>query len=595
MEMAGAEGSLESASHTTDSGLGDRGPQLGVPTYVNATPSGEVQIRIPAGLERSQGVTATSMDDVAGRGESGEQPRTAGRGLMRENLIHGVHPGTSNRPATTYGTDLQSRMYPSQIQRPGGMEAPRMSRHYFSQVEGTRYGMAPSYDGEDAYGRYALGAAAVDQGEGFPRGQVRGRRDAPYPEPDAYYGTPEVIPDTYNPVAGSRHHGGSNGPRYRKPATYDGKTDWQDYSVQFEIVAELNQWDEKTKAMELATNLRGVAQGVLSDLRPEYRMSYRHLVHALQSRFEPTNQSELYRAQIKNRIRKKGEALTELSQDVKRLVRLAYPEAPSAVREHLARDCFIDALNDSELEWAVFQGKASTVEDAVRIGLEYEAFDVGHRRKTAVKAPIRMQQDVGGADAGSDHDMTTEMLHDVIGRLARMETETTPKPSWEGPNVGRRRPGHCHHCEQEGHWKMECPNLKYGGQNQQNSGPNRQYGGQNQQNSGPNRQYGGQNQQNSGPNRQYGGQNQQNSGPNRQYGGQNQQNSGPNRQYGGQNQQNSGPNRQYAGQNQQNSGPNRQYGGPNQQNNGPSRDNNSQMQSRFPPTSRQTNRPVSEN
>ena len=66
------------------------------------------------------------------------------------------------------------------------------------------------------------------------------------------------------------------------------------------------------KAIELATSLRGVAQGVLSDMRPETRCSYRHLVSALASRFQYENQSELHRAQLKNRIRQKGESLTEL-------------------------------------------------------------------------------------------------------------------------------------------------------------------------------------------------------------------------------------------------------------------------------------------
>ena len=93
-------------------------------------------------------------------------------------------------------------------------------------------------------------------------------------------------------------------PRYRavskkKPATYDGQSSLQDYLVQFELLAEINGWDDFTKAMELATSLRGQAQGVLSDLRPDLRRDYSALVNALTARFEPVNQTELYRAQMK--------------------------------------------------------------------------------------------------------------------------------------------------------------------------------------------------------------------------------------------------------------------------------------------------------
>jgi hypothetical protein len=412
-----------------------------------------------------------------------------------------------------YNTDLQSRMYnQSSVQVPASMEAPGRDPYYPNQVGGARHGVSYHLDTEGTHSRHM--GSTMDQGFGVSGGQIRGRRDTRHPHAEYGYGVLDSQADSsYVPVVSARHSGHGNSPRYRKPANYDGKTDWQDYFVQFEMVAELNQWDDRTKALELATNLRGVAQGVLSDLRPEHRMSYRHLVFALQSRFEPTNQSELYRAQIKNRIRKKGEALTELAQDVKRLVRLAYPESPSAVREHLARDCFIDSLNDSELEWAVFQGKAYTVEDAVRVGLEYEAFDAGHRKRTAVKTNIRMQRDVGDDEAGSEHGMTNDLIHEVIGRLARMETETVPKPSWGGSDINRRRPGRCHHCDGEGHWKMECPNRPYNGANRDNQGPNRQYNGANRDNQGLNRQYSGVNRDNQGPNRQYSGANRENNGP----------------------------------------------------------------------------------
>jgi hypothetical protein len=55
-------------------------------------------------------------------------------------------------------------------------------------------------------------------------------------------------------------------------------------------------------------------------------------------------------------------------------VRLAYPNAPVEVRDSLAyRNCR-DTLNDQDIEWAIFQGNRDTFNEALHLGLKYEAF-----------------------------------------------------------------------------------------------------------------------------------------------------------------------------------------------------------------------------
>jgi hypothetical protein len=151
----------------------------------------------------------------------------------------------------------------------------------------------------------------------------------------------------------------------------------------------MNRWDSTTQAMELATSLRDAALGVLTDLEPQQRINYEILLSALESRFGSGQQTELYRAQLKNKLRKHNETIPELAQDVKRLVRMAYPTAPIEIREQLARDNFLDSLNDAELEWAVYRGKPKSVEESVQISIEYEAFRYGHKRRNG-KSDVRM-------------------------------------------------------------------------------------------------------------------------------------------------------------------------------------------------------------
>ena len=179
--------------------------------------------------------------------------------------------------------------------------------------------------------------------------------------------------------------------KQKKVAKYDGKTSWEDYHVQFELVAALNGWDEETKALELATSLRGTAQSILADLDPDKRTDYQALVSALSARFEPEHQADMYLAEIRTRTRLKSESLPELGQVMKRLARYALPSAPSSVRQWLALTQFTEALDDEFLEYAVKQAKPKTVDEAVKVAMETEAFRLSRRRRKTHKSDIYMQ------------------------------------------------------------------------------------------------------------------------------------------------------------------------------------------------------------
>ena len=177
----------------------------------------------------------------------------------------------------------------------------------------------------------------------------------------------------------------------KKVATYDRKSSWKDYHVQFEMVASLNGWDEDTKALELATSLRESAQGILTDLEPEKRFDYHSLVSALSARFESDNQADVYLAHLRTRVRAKSESLPELGQEIKKLARHALPSAPSEVREWLALTHFVDALDNEFMEYSVKQAKPRTVDDAVKAAVEIESFQLSRRARKASQGNIHIQ------------------------------------------------------------------------------------------------------------------------------------------------------------------------------------------------------------
>jgi hypothetical protein len=195
---------------------------------------------------------------------------------------------------------------------------------------------------------------------------------------------------------------------------------------------------------------------------PLQRRDYEKLVAALETRFGPGRQTQLYRAQLKNRIRKRNEPVIELAQEIKRLVRLAYPSASMALRDQLTRDSFLDSLNDSELEWAVFNGKPTSIDDAVQLSVEYEAFQDSHKRRYG-KSEVRMQHE-------------TSPFNDIEGRVAKLEIKeegnsTNTEKNEKRPYMNKPNNGACHYCSQPGHWKRDCRKRQFDQQNRNTQYP----------------------------------------------------------------------------------------------------------------------------
>ena len=88
----------------------------------------------------------------------------------------------------------------------------------------------------------------------------------------------------------------------QKPVIFHGRSSWEAYMTQFEIVAEINQWDGPFKAVSLATSLRGPAPTVLSNLPAmESRI---HYPSAPEKRFGNKRLTELHRMKFRNWVRR---------------------------------------------------------------------------------------------------------------------------------------------------------------------------------------------------------------------------------------------------------------------------------------------------
>ncbi|CAC5380851.1 unnamed protein product [Mytilus coruscus] len=186
-------------------------------------------------------------------------------------------------------------------------------------------------------------------------------------------------------------------------------------------------WSEHQKGLYFAVSLNGKAQAVLGDLPKEKRQIFSDLVNALEERFAPSSQTELYRVHFKERRQKASETLPELGQSVRRLSNLACTTAPLELRDTLSKEQFLDALVDSEMRLKIRQSRLKGLNDAIRLAVELEAYNkaesrtlksIGHLRQTtsdeqtkASNSPDTVKQSTRGVHTkGPDTDGSVKTL-----------------------------------------------------------------------------------------------------------------------------------------------------------------------------------------
>ena len=131
-------------------------------------------------------------------------------------------------------------------------------------------------------------------------------------------------------------------------------------------------WNESDRYHHLCASLDGVAGQILWDVGPNGTVA--KIIALLKTRFGNELQSERFYAELRARRRQPREPLQQLYLDVSRLVTLAYPGKSAELCNHVAKEAFLEALGDPQLQLKVLEREPKTVEDVLAIVSRMEAY-----------------------------------------------------------------------------------------------------------------------------------------------------------------------------------------------------------------------------
>ena len=259
--------------------------------------------------------------------------------------------------------------------------------------------------------------------------------------------------------------------KYKEPDSYNGEsTEWPDYICHFEQVSKWNGWSETEKAAQLAICLRGVAQRVLSELTEKELSSYSDLRQALTQRFCPAEREIAHRCDFRNRKRKPNETAADYGYALKRLASRAFPNFMPQMRESLTIDQFISGLGSQEIKRYVQFSHPLTLDKAVSLAVEYEAFEGAHNVRKPIDPEISsvhslVQSRNTKQETRNDNDISAlnrsmQGIQKSLETLLSIQSKSQNNKGNEGKYENSdRRKLICYNCKKEGHIRKRCPLL----------------------------------------------------------------------------------------------------------------------------------------
>ncbi|CAG2206600.1 unnamed protein product [Mytilus edulis] len=157
-----------------------------------------------------------------------------------------------------------------------------------------------------------------------------------------------------------------DGYRSRLPF-YNGKEGWSTFLMQFEIIADRNNWDPRRQAEEILLILKDEAANFAAELPYETRSSFRLLSKEMESRFGDNNLPETYRKELQTVRKGYKESTNEYAARIQTMVKKAYPGMNQQLFNSIAIEHMLNGLPDQSIAYDVLTKRPKTMEETINL------------------------------------------------------------------------------------------------------------------------------------------------------------------------------------------------------------------------------------
>lgn len=198
---------------------------------------------------------------------------------------------------------------------------------------------------------------------------------------------------------------------------------------------------------------KGEAQQVFRDLDPWEIREFNDIKQVLLQRFNPPGREAAYRCQFKNRKRIETESISEFSYALKHLSAKAYQQLDRVARETYVIDQFICGLNHAEMKKHVQFRHPRSVDEAITLAIEYEAFEVP---KTILRKPLIEEKSVHviSETPQTSENSGKDLASIIFEEMAKLVSTLTS----EIRSIKSERRFKCRYCQRRDHPHWKCPN-----------------------------------------------------------------------------------------------------------------------------------------
>lgn len=172
---------------------------------------------------------------------------------------------------------------------------------------------------------------------------------------------------------------------------------------------------------------------------------------------------------LREKRQKATETLPELGESIRRLTHLTYPTSPRDVTKMIAKNQFIDALSDFDMRLRIQQSRPKSLNDAVRLAVEIEAFCRAERQRRHdvgfARGATKDAVDINTASAQSSIGVNEEIvklrleiqqsMRDLENKISKLSASKELDKSNDTEHVGGF-PFKCHHFGRRGHKIKDC-------------------------------------------------------------------------------------------------------------------------------------------